>query len=171
MEHGKANEYIADKMKLRDRLFAVIYIITTIIFSDFLVQGPPEEWDTFKRTMRWLSRKYSEAQMIATIRDEDNTYRHRTKRAYTVNALPQRSCKGNSSTLMRQTLHCSCCNKDGHTTSKCWNKPPNYSPKCKEQGRTLRDCSGKGNQKANSGGNTSKGKAPNRSKRERRKRK
>ena len=67
MEPGKADEYIAQKMKLRDRLFAVNYPVTRISFNDYLVQGLPEEWETFNITMRGVSRKYTENEMIATI--------------------------------------------------------------------------------------------------------
>ena len=157
MEPGKADEYIAQKMKLRDRLFAVNYPVTRISFNDYLVQGLPEEWETFKITMRGVSRKYTENEMIATIRDEDIAYRRKmeSEKAYAANSPPQRrSIKGNSSNSDRQTPHCSHCNKDGHTASKCWNKPPYYCPKCKAQGHALGDCSGKGKQKTYPGGNT-----------------
>ena len=72
MEPGKANDYIAEKMKLRNRLFAVNYPTTRITFNDYLVQGLSEEWETFKITMRELSRTKTEEQIIATIRDENN---------------------------------------------------------------------------------------------------
>ena len=55
MEPWKADEYIAQKMKLSDRLFAVNYPITKISFYDYLVHRLPEEWATFKITMRGLS--------------------------------------------------------------------------------------------------------------------
>ena len=99
MEPGKANDYIAEKMKLRDRLFAVNYPITRISFNEYLVQSVPEEWETLKKTMRGLSTTMTEAEMIATIRDEDNVYRRSTEseRAYIANAPPKRrSNKGNS---------------------------------------------------------------------------
>ena len=55
MEPGKADEYIAHMMKLRDRLYAVNYPIIKISLNDYLVQRLSEEWDTLKTTMRGLT--------------------------------------------------------------------------------------------------------------------
>jgi len=57
---GEADEYIAEKLRLRDQLYAVNYPVTKISFNDFLVQGLPEEWETFKTTMRGVIRSLTE---------------------------------------------------------------------------------------------------------------
>ena len=130
-------------------------------FINYLIMGLTEEWETFKTTLRGTSRSPSstEDHILATIRDEDVVQLRKTEseRVYATNYHPKRKNKGSSSGSDRQTLHCSYCDKDGHTASKCWYKPPYYCPKCKTKGHTLKDCSEKG-KKSNPRGNTSKGK-------------
>ena len=132
--------------------------------ANMILYRLPEEWETVKITMRGLTWSFTEEHMIATIRDEDNIHRRRTKsqKAKAPYAPPKRrSKKGNSSTSDRHALYCTYCDKDGHTTSKCWNKPPYYYPRCKIQGHTLQNCSEKGKKKAKLWGKTSKGKGKN----------
>jgi len=49
----------------------------------------------------------------------------------------------------KETLHCTFCNKTGHTATKCWNKPPYYCPRCKIQGHNLQTCTVKGKKNTN----------------------
>ena len=131
-------------LKLRDQLYAVNYPITKFSFINYLIMGLPEEWETFKTTLRGTTRSPSstEDHIIATIRDEDvvQLRKTETKRVYAANVHSKRKNKGSPSSSDRLTMHCSYCDKDSHTTAKCWNKPPYYCPKCKAKGHTLKDC-------------------------------
>ena len=42
MVPGKGDTYVAEKLKLRDQLFAVKNLVTRMSFNDFLVYGLPE---------------------------------------------------------------------------------------------------------------------------------
>ena len=132
---GEADEYISEKLRLRDLLFAANYPVTRISFNDFLVQGLPEEWDTFRTTMRTLVRSLTEDEMIANIRNEDDVQQrmNEPERVYTTREPPRGRGGTRGTNSDRQTLHCTNCDKDGHTTARCWNKHPYYCPKCKAQ--------------------------------------
>ena len=153
---GKADAYVAQKLRLRDQLFAVNYPVTRMSFNDFLVQGLPEHWETFKTTMRGQIRHLTEEQMIAYIQDEDRHLQARNGSdvMYAVSAPPRRRVSTTESSTSEadadtETLHCTFCNKSGHTAAKCWNKPPYYCPKCKAQGHNLQNCPEKGKKSSN----------------------
>jgi len=48
-------------------------------------------------------------------------------------------------------VHCTFCDKAGHTAEKCWNKPPYYCPRCKTQGHNLQKCPDKPQKKSKKG--------------------
>ena len=154
MVPGQGEAYLAQKLRLRDQLYAINYPVTRISFNDFLVQGLPDKWETFKTIMRGQIRHISEEQMIAYIRDEDRHAEQKTNsdRMYAATSHPKGTMRMAQTSQYqraeadRETLHCTHCNKQGHTAAKCWNKPPFYCPRCKAQGHTLQNCSQKGKQ-------------------------
>ena len=154
MVPGQGEAYLAQKLRLRDQLYAINYPVTRISFNDFLVQGLPDEWETFKTIMRGQIRHISEEHMIAYIRDEDRHAEQKTNsdRMYAATSHPKGTMRMAQTSQYqraeadRETLHCTHCNKQGHTAAKCWNKPPFYCPRCKAQGHTLQNCSQKGKQ-------------------------
>ena len=60
-----------EKLELRDQLFAINQPITTMNFNTYLINGIPEEWETFKTAMRGQLRSLSESDFIAYIKEED----------------------------------------------------------------------------------------------------
>ena len=154
LKPGQGDAYIAEKLRLRDKLYAVNYPVTRVSFNDYLVQGLPEEWHSFKTGLRSQIRTITEETMMAYIRDEDVHMQQHSNpdRMYAATAPPHRRVStvhsSTSAAPERETLHCTFCNKTGHTAAKCWNKPPYYCPKCKTQGHTLSDCPDKGKKKS-----------------------
>jgi hypothetical protein len=48
---GQYEAYVAEKLRLRDQLYAINYPVTGMSFNEYLVQGLPDEWDVFKTTV------------------------------------------------------------------------------------------------------------------------
>ena len=98
------------------------------------------------------------------IKDEDGHMQQRSNldKMHATSAPPHRrvstvESSTSRATPKRETVHCTFCNKMGHTAGKCWNKPPYYCPKRKTQGHTLSGCLEKGKKKSNPGEFTSQG--------------
>jgi hypothetical protein len=152
---GQAEAYIVEKLELRDQLFAISPPVTTMSFNAYLINGIPEEWETFKTTMRGQIRSLSESDLIAYIKGEDKRLdiKSRADMVYAARAPSKgRKTKAHTQDFSKQTgkdtAHCTYCNKDGHIAAKCWNKPPFYCPRCKTQGHNLQSCPDKGKTRA-----------------------
>ena len=48
----QGDAYITEKLRLRNKLYAIKYPVTRVNFNDYLVQGLPEEWHSFKISLR-----------------------------------------------------------------------------------------------------------------------
>ena len=67
---GQGDAYIAKKLRLKDQIYAINYPII-VSFTEYLVRGLPEEWNSFKTGMRSQIRTITKEAMIAYIRNED----------------------------------------------------------------------------------------------------
>jgi len=165
---GQAEAYIVEKLELRDQLFAISQPITAMSFNAYLINGIPEEWETFKTTMRGQIRSLSESDLIAYIKGEDKRLDIKSRadmvyaaRAASKGRMPKTHTKSSSHQAGKDTAHCTYCNKVGHIAAKCWNKPPFYCPRCKTQGHNLQSCPDNGKERAdnvNSANQTGKNK-------------
>ena len=76
---GKGDAYIAEKLRLREKLYAINYKVTRVSFNDYLVQGLPEEWHSFKTGLRSQIQTITEETMIAYMKNEDAHTQQRSK--------------------------------------------------------------------------------------------
>ena len=162
MVPGQHEAYIAEKLRLRDCLFAIQHPIANVTFNSFLLEGVPDDWYVFKTSMRTQLRTILEEDLIGCIRDEDLRMQaqENPERIYAAK-VPSRkitTTQGSSSNTQHESdnLHCTFCNKDGHTAAKCWNKPPYYCIRCKKTGHSIGSCT-KGKKGETQDGKSSKG--------------
>ena len=93
MEPGKAEAYTTQKLRIRDELYNLNYPLPMQSFNEYLIQGLPEEWESFRSSLRRQTRTLKEGLMINYIRDEDALQQRKARAevAYTANA---HACEG-----------------------------------------------------------------------------
>ena len=86
LKPGEAEQYLAEKLRLREGLFTMNHPLSTISFNHYLLEGLPQEWATFKEVHISRLSEISETTLIPAIQTHDDEWKKKNERdmAYAV---------------------------------------------------------------------------------------